>query len=328
MGKLFFLAPIIFLIMPSSYAEMIKFEHGNHTLSGRYLEPTNNQPVKAVLLFVHGDGATAYDADGYYELLWRPLRSKGYAVVSWDKPGVGGSTGNWLKQSMTDRQSEVLAAIRAVKNKFKVATENIGLIGFSQAGWVVPAIANNSKNVGFVIGIGFATNWIDQGHYFVKTRHSLLGDSNSEIEQAVHSYVRAIEFFKTSPTYEQFIEFENPPKMSLERFQFVLENFQSDALEDYKHIKVPSLFIWGRNDLNVDSKKEFSRWQDKKNKLVTTKLIHEASHAMLNSNLFNTQNFGVKQWLKLIWYEERALAPEFIPNVILWLEQRKQYNTH
>jgi len=35
-------------------------------------------------------------------------------VFSWDKPGVGASTGNWLHQSMSDRADETLSAINAL----------------------------------------------------------------------------------------------------------------------------------------------------------------------------------------------------------------------
>ena len=140
---------------PLSVGQELIFEHGQDRLSGHYLQPTNGIPAKAVLIFVHGDGATEYDAHGYYDIIWQPLLEKGYAIFSWDKPNIGKSTGNWLAQSMQDRQSEVLAAVAAVQKKYHFSAANTGLIGFSQAGWVVPALANRADKIAFSIGIGF-----------------------------------------------------------------------------------------------------------------------------------------------------------------------------
>lgn len=111
---------------------------------------------------VHGDGALSYDAYGYYGPIWQRLIDNGYAVFSWDKPGVGDSTGNWLNQSMQDRQQEVHDAIAFVKNHFRHQAKSVGLMGFSQAGWVVPAVAKNNDEVDFFIGVGFAINWMSK----------------------------------------------------------------------------------------------------------------------------------------------------------------------
>jgi hypothetical protein len=43
---------------------------------------------------------------------------------------------------------------------------------------------------------------------------------------------------------------------------------------------------------------------------------------MLNSDSFNSQNFGFQDWLKLMWLEQDAFSPDFITPVLTWLEQR------
>jgi alpha-beta hydrolase superfamily lysophospholipase len=108
--------------------------------------------------------------------------------------------------------------------------------------------------------------------------------------------------------------------MTKKRYQFVLKNFKSDASHDYSTIEIPSLFLWGVNDLNVDAKHEFEWWQTNNNKFVTTKLIANASHVMLNAKSFDRQGFGVKQWIKLMWFGQDALAPEFLPAMLTWLD--------
>ena len=322
MHKRFIFLLIVLSALPYCNAQEMFFEHKQTRLSGHYLEATNGKPAKAVLLFVHGDGAMPYDAEGYYSFIWEPLRQNGYAIFSWDKPNVGDSSGNWLNQTMADRQSEVLAAIAFVQNKYHFKPVNTGLIGFSQAGWVLPGIANKNSQFGFFIGVGFATNWIEQGRYYTKIKHQLAGENENQITLALAEYSKQILFFEKGRSFKEYLRFAGRDAMTKDRYQFALYNFRSDSNHDYLNIKVPSLFLWGENDLNVNAKQEFESWKIKSNAFVTTKLIANASHGMLNANSFSTQTIGVQQWIKLMWLEEDAFVHEFIPTILRWLEQR------
>jgi pimeloyl-ACP methyl ester carboxylesterase len=310
------------LITPLANAESLIFEQGGNYLSGHYLAPLDNQPAKAVLLFVHGDSALSYNAEGYYDIIWQLLRERGYAVFSWDKPGVGDSSGNWLLQSMADRQAEVLAAVHAVQENYKFESSNTGLIGFSQAGWVLPRLASDTDNIGFIIGVGFARSWLEQGLYHTETRLKLIEADRDQIASQLHQRTKEIEFFESSPSYYEYLEFVGQDAMKKDRYDFVLKNRLSDASLDNLNIKVPSLLMWGEADLNVDAKSEFSWWQspEHNNQLVSTKLIPNASHGMLKADIFNTQSFSFTQWLKLIWMGEDAFVAEFFSTMLPWLE--------
>ena len=90
-------------------------------------------------------------------------------------------------------------------------------------------------------------------------------------------------------------------------------------------IKIPSLI---ENIRKIESfidnaKQEFESWIIKGNDFVTTKLIANASHGMLKADSFSSQTFGLQQWIKLMWLEDDAFAPEFIPTILRWLEQPK-----
>ena len=78
-------------------AETVVFHNAEDSLSGRYLQPDTGK-TKAVIVFVHGDGPLDYEAHGYYPLIWKRLLKQGFAIFSWDKPGIGSSTGNGLTQ--------------------------------------------------------------------------------------------------------------------------------------------------------------------------------------------------------------------------------------
>lgn len=118
-------------------------------------------------------------------------------------------------------------------------------------------------------------------------KHTLKGSNKKSIEKTIRNYKSEIEFLKTAPTYSEYLKFEDIEHMAKDRFSFALKNISVDAQNDYKRIKVKSLLLWGANDLNVDAIQEFSYWQNKKNKLITTKLISRSIHAMLASSKFN-----------------------------------------
>lgn len=83
--------------------EPVTVTAGGNRLTGTLVLP-QHAPVKpGVVVFVHGDGpANASRDEGYYGI-WEAMAQQGYAVLSFDKPGVGGSGGNWLHQTMADR---------------------------------------------------------------------------------------------------------------------------------------------------------------------------------------------------------------------------------
>ena len=322
--KLYFLKLVFVLsiFVTTVEAEELWFKHGPDQLVGHFLEPVNDKMAKGVLIFVHGDGAMTYDAEGYYDIIWQQLRDQGYAIYSWDKAGVGESTGNWLNQSMQDRQSEVLAAVKFIQQKYNFTPKNTGLIGFSQAGWVLPAIANKENNIGFMVGIGFASNWFEQGQYYTKTRLQLSGATAEQVDIALAINLSGEKFLDSRPSYVQYLKSAGDDPMSKTRYHFVLKNYRSDAIQDYHNINIPTLLLWGDGDLNVDAKQEFNRWQqaENKNNYVETQLIFNASHGMLKAHEYSSQNFGFKQWLKLMWQGQDALATDFMPALLLWLE--------
>jgi alpha-beta hydrolase superfamily lysophospholipase len=81
------------MLINAAEAKKVTFTNGEDSLSAHYLLPDKGKP-RAVTLFVHGDAPLEYDVYGYYPLIWRRLQSQGFAIFSWDKPGVGNTTGD------------------------------------------------------------------------------------------------------------------------------------------------------------------------------------------------------------------------------------------
>jgi len=209
--SILFLAVLLLISCSKNYREIpVNFEHVGDQISGMIILPEEGHKPFSVLVFVHGDGATPYDAYGYYRPLWKRLAKQGITSFSWDKPGVGRSSGDWQNQSMDDRADEVIAAIEMLKNRSDIAPGNIGVIGYSQAGWVLPLVASKPDYPDFMILISAAINWMDQGAYLTRNRLTQEGFSEEQIKEAIELFRSSSEqLFAPSTSYEKYLQYYN-----------------------------------------------------------------------------------------------------------------------
>ena len=105
-------------------------------------------PLPGVVL-VDGSGDGACDDWGGWP---ERFAACGAVVLSHDKPGSGGSPGNWLEQTVEDRAHESLAALAVLRAHPTCSGQPVGLLGFSQGGWV-SLLAATEGDVDFVISV-------------------------------------------------------------------------------------------------------------------------------------------------------------------------------
>ena len=124
--------------------EDVRFSSGDIYLAGTLIRPAKAGKVPIVIL-VHGSGAENRD----YMLPWaRGVVRRGIGVLAYDKRGVGGSSGDWNTASFDDLAGDVVAAYDYVKTRPDINASQIGLLGISQAGWVMPLAARRAKDFG------------------------------------------------------------------------------------------------------------------------------------------------------------------------------------
>jgi pimeloyl-ACP methyl ester carboxylesterase len=98
------------------------------------------------------DGSGPAERDGWDDEA-EVLAAAGFASLAWDKPGCGGSGGDWRDQSLQDRAAEALAAVACLAAQEGVDPRRIALLGASQGGWVGPLAASRSPAVAAVISL-------------------------------------------------------------------------------------------------------------------------------------------------------------------------------
>jgi hypothetical protein len=118
--------------------------------------PVGSGPFPAVVIG-HGSGrATTADGAAYVPF----LRARGFAVLRYDKRGVGQSTGTYRGVSAANSEAQIAelagdmaAAIAFLASRPGIDARRLGLMGTSQAGWVMVAAAERSSLVRFAIAV-------------------------------------------------------------------------------------------------------------------------------------------------------------------------------
>jgi hypothetical protein len=86
-------------------------------------------------------------------MMGRWFAEQGITALTYDKRGVGESTGDFRSVSFTDLAEDGLAAIAFLQHHANVDAKRIGVWGLSQGGWLGPLAASRSKDVAFVIAV-------------------------------------------------------------------------------------------------------------------------------------------------------------------------------
>ncbi|MDG4719377.1 MULTISPECIES: alpha/beta hydrolase family protein [Thalassospira] len=306
----------------------IGFDHGPDHLSGSLILP-NQHHDGPIALIIHGDGPQdRFSGDGYLPL-FNALLDQNIGIYSWDKAGIGYSSGNWLDQSMKDRATEAVAALDMIASKRPQSAGKIGFLGFSQAGWVIPKAANLTPDNAFGVVIGGAVNWQDQGAFYTRMRLLAEGKTEPEIsDEIARKQTRDAVIFAPDATYSTYLETvgqDAPAPMTEDRFNFVKRNITADAKNDLARVTSPILALFGADDLNVDAKTDFATYQSiltGRNAYNEIVLFADATHGLLRSGLFNYQlaaDMPATTQLLFTVMGRDAYAPGVINKLSAWI---------
>ena len=139
-------------------SEELMLESREARLAAIVRVPDGHQSPHPGVVLVHGSGRlTARDmlansADRLVQM--------GFVVLAYDKRGVGGSTGEYTSIGSANSvrmfdllATDALAGVAALKARKDVDPKRIGLLGFSQGGWIAPLAASRTSDVAFVVTV-------------------------------------------------------------------------------------------------------------------------------------------------------------------------------
>ena len=245
--------------------ESVRFQNGDVTLAGTLFVPAKPGKHPAIVLY-HGSGPQPR-----YPGLARWFAGLGIAALTYDKRGVGESTGDFRKVSFLDLATDGLAGIELLKARRDIDPRKIGVWGLSQGGWLGPLAASRSTDVAFVIAVsGPGVSPGEQMVFFYASELRAQGLPDEQVEEAsklrrqVWTYVStgagyaaaksAVERAKSRPWYGQvkaqrdgiFDSFQNAAAEK-NRLWFRVE-MNYDPVATLRKLTVPTLFLFGDAD--------------------------------------------------------------------------------
>jgi pimeloyl-ACP methyl ester carboxylesterase len=207
--------------------ENVKFKSAGIILAGTIFKPMHSH---ASLVLVHGSGQ-----EKRMTAMAKLLAEKGITVLTYDKRGVGESGGIYAGPEVGTNNIDsanlnllALDASEASKTLFAhlpVKHGTMGLMGFSQAGWVIPLAAAKNKKIKFmVIFSGPVVSTLEQLRFQFYTQGDLkFWETHTEAEAREH-LINDPDKYKFSPT---------------------------DPLQVLSKLSIPSLWIYGGKDIQV-----------------------------------------------------------------------------
>src|ERR1035437_2728136 len=132
----------------------VQNKDANVTLAGTFTYPEKGKNFPVVVL-ITGSGPQDRDEAilGHrpFLVLSDYLTRHGIAVLRCDDRGIAKSTGNFSSATTKDFATDALACVEYLKTRKEVDKKHIGLIGHSEGGIIAPMVANQTKDVSFIV---------------------------------------------------------------------------------------------------------------------------------------------------------------------------------
>ena len=208
----------------------VKFESQGVTLAGSILTP---KKTFAAVVIVHGSDPVKREME-----FAKRLAKQGIAVLTYDKRGVGESGGVYVGPSVGTNNIDTAnlnllshdasAAVKTFRTYLKDKKIPIGLVGFSQAGWIIPIAASKNPQIEFMVLFSCPTiTTLEQLRFqFYTNGNNDFWENHTEADAREHI------------------------KSDADRYQFTA----TDPKTSLNSLSIPGLWLFGEKDIQIPVK--------------------------------------------------------------------------
>jgi pimeloyl-ACP methyl ester carboxylesterase len=274
-------------------AREITVAAGDVTLAGTLWLPPGDE--QAATVYMHpGSGPSDRHNDVYFPPIREHLLASGFAVSSFDKRGVGESTGRWQDAGIGEQANDALACVSALISEELGA---IGLFGHSQGGWVVVEAAGRGAPVAFVVtNAGPGVTPALQERYATRQLLISKGASPAELETWLDGYDRLVGLMRMGyrlvdvPGWIEGLGIRGPVERfelplfpdSEEFWDFAALIFDYDPRPALERIRVPLLALFGADDRLVPVEESIAVYREAVSpELLDVEVFPGGSHRVL-----------------------------------------------
>jgi pimeloyl-ACP methyl ester carboxylesterase len=252
------------------------------------------KPVATVLMHP-GSGASDRHNDVHFPPIREHLLEAGVAVCSFDKRGVGGSTGRWQDAGIIEQADDLLVCLAVLAADAHVP-EPVGLFGHSQGGWVVVEAAGRRPEIAFVIAnSGPGVTPAEQERHSHRTYLAAGGVTGRELLDALEPFDDLVAALQRGATFDEVrmqLESEQLPAVYQTRdlvlfpddeelWGFMLRNFDYDPRSALERIQIPVLALFGADDAVVPVEDSVAVYREVvQTQLLTVTVFAGADHRL------------------------------------------------
>ena len=261
--------------------EEVRIQSGDVEIAATISSPRWGSGPFPAIVSVHGSGPVRrQDLNGD----WRRLVPHGMVVLTYDKRGVGESSGRFQEVRLASSEEQLrtlandaLACLEFLKKHARVDPQRVGFFGGSQASWIIPLAADGRTDVAFtVILAGAATSSGIETYY-----SALTGDGHRPVEP-----LSSEEIERRLQSYDGPTGFDPVPVLA--------------------RAKAPSLWLLGARDLSTPAERSRQTLEKLKEQGVpiTIKVYPDGDHGLHNV----TTGTRLPYWEDTIeWLKQRGI---------------------
>lgn len=249
--------------------------------------------VRLAMIMHPGSGPSDRHNDELFAPIRATLLDQGVAVASFDKRGVGGSGGDWLRAGIVEQARDAAAAVTELKAC--VAGRPVGIFGHSQGGWVAVELTGQG-DVDFVItNSGPAVTPRQQERFATGNAMRRAGGDEAAVAAGIELQDEIMQLCSTGVTFSEFERWSAPRAREIDQlvaagafvpvdpslWGLVAMMGEYDPVERLSALTVPLLAVFGERDPAVPVQESVRILGDiVAPDLLTVEVINDGDHRM------------------------------------------------
>ncbi len=208
----------------------------------------------------------------------------------------------------------------------------MALVGFSQAGWVMPKVVGRRHDIAFMISVSGAVDWMEQSRYSGRKRMQAEGMSEQEIDAEERAADGINALIRSDASYEAYLEhiavLPDAEPMDAAFWGFAKRNWRSNVRADLRKVDVPVLALYGSHDAYVDPVASAATYRAELARSAApfseVRIFDHADHGLLATDEVKPAHQGLDAWLMLlrIWLGgDDVFAPGVLECLAEWMDR-------
>lgn len=307
--------------------------NGDVELAGTLVLPDRPGHFPGIVL-THGSGAQNRSTT-FYRSRAIFFARQGIAALTYDKRGVGRSSGDWKTATFKNLAEDAVCWVEALKSKKEIDPDRIGIEGSSQGGWIAPMAATLSPDIAFiVVGSAPGITPAEQNNFSVRSALTTSGVDDGIVREIASLRERLDIYYATGEGRQDasaalesvyarhgaapwFKDTWLPPLPLGEGGpgtdnHYTADNMLLEPDRYWSRVAVPVLAMWGENDRDVPAQLSMESLKAS---------LERAENSRSSFHIFSQSGHGFRKSAPAGTWDFPRLAPEYTRTLNAWLRK-------